>query len=221
MQQAPSIDRQRITTILFDVGSVLVRLHGMPFKSEWLAEPLADEGVWSRWLGSDTVKQFESGRIEGDVFVREFIGEAGLHVEPDEFVEHFMRWPAGLFPGVQAMLERLGRDYRLAALSNSNALHWPMLLERFRLQSMIPDCISSHQIGAMKPARLAFERLLDSLQLDAREILFLDDFQASVDAALALGMQAVRVTGTEGAVATVRMLGLVDDWSDNGRFVNP
>lgn len=220
MQESASIDRQRIKTIVFDVGGVLVQLHGTPFKPEWLPEPLVDQGVWPRWLGSEAVKRFETGHIEGDVFVREFIEEIGLNVEPDEFVEHFMCWPARLFPGVPEMLQELGRGYRLAALSNSNALHWPMLLERFQLQSMIPDCVSSHQIRVMKPARQAFERMLDRLQLEAREILFLDDYQASIDVALAMGMQAFKVTGTRGGVQTVRMLGLLDEQSPADVIVN-
>jgi putative hydrolase of the HAD superfamily len=203
------IEKSRITTILFDLGGVLIQLHGTPFKPVWLPDGLVDEGVWPQWLRSDTVKLFESGQIESDEFVLRFISEAGLQVEHDEFVEHFMQWPARLFPGVEDMLNQLRQTYRLAALSNSNALHWPMIMQEMRLQEFIPDCISSHQIRVMKPARQAFVAALQQLKLQPDEVLFLDDLQLSIDMAREVGMQAVKVTGTVGGVATVRSLSLM------------
>jgi putative hydrolase of the HAD superfamily len=133
----------------------------------------------------------------------------GLQSEEDEFIEHFKRWPANLFPGVTTMLEELAHHYQLAALSNSNALHWPRVMQEMNLQAYIPDCISSHQIRIMKPDRKAFEAVLHRLDVDAEAVLFLDDLQASIDTASGMGMQAVKVTGTRGGVETVRSLGLI------------
>lgn len=205
------IDKNRITTILFDLGGVLIQLHGTPFKPAWLPDGLADEGVWPQWLRSEAVRLFETGHIDSDEFVQRFIDEAGLQVGHNEFVEHFMQWPARLFPGVEEMLIELGKTYRLAALSNSNALHWPMLMQEMRLQTYIPDCISSHQIRVMKPDRQAFEAVVQQLNLLPENVLFLDDLQRSIDMARALGMQAVKVTGTVGGVETVSSLGLLAD----------
>lgn len=205
------IDKNRITTILFDLGGVLIQLHGEPFKATWLPDGKPDAGVWAHWKSSHAVRQFETGMIDGSQFARQFIDEAGLLVGEDEFLEHFMRWPAGLFPGVQAMLEELAKNYRLAALSNSNALHWQKVMRDMQLQDFIPDCISSHQIRVMKPGRQAFKTVLQQLDLMPEEVLFLDDLQASIDMARDLGLQAVKVTGTAGGVETVRSLGLFSD----------
>ncbi len=205
------IEKSRIKTILFDLGGVLIQLHGTPFKPSWLPDGKLNAGVWQHWKSSDVVTRFESGRIDGNQFARQFIDEVGLLVEEDEFIEHFMRWPARLFPGVQVMLEELAQSYRLAALSNSNALHWPMIMQDMRLQDFIPDCISSHHIQLMKPKRQAFETALQQLNLQPDEVLFLDDLQVSIDMARLLGMQAVKVTGTVGGVETVRSLGLLSE----------
>ncbi|MCG6936724.1 MAG: HAD family phosphatase [Gammaproteobacteria bacterium] len=205
------IEKNRITTILFDLGGVLIQLHGMPFKPSWLPDGKLDADVWTHWKNSDAVSRFETGQIDGNQFARQFIDEVGLVVGEDEFIEHFMRWPARLFPGVPAMLEELAQSYRLAALSNSNALHWPKVMQDMRLQVFIPDCISSHQIRVMKPGRQAFEAALQRLNLQPEETLFLDDLQVSIDMARELGMQAVKVTGTVGGVETVRSLGLLSE----------
>ncbi len=204
------VQLNNISTILFDLGGVLIRLQGTPFKPEWLARESLEQDIWPVWWQSDVATAFERGHLDGQQFARRFIDEAELNVDTDEFVEHFMKWPARLFDGVPQMLSTLSEKYRLAALSNSNALHWPMIMQDMQLASLIPDCVSSHQIGVMKPDRQAFERLLDIIDVPADEILFLDDNQPNVDMAESLGMQAVKVT-TAGGVETVRELGLLDN----------
>ena len=203
------IDKKNISTILFDLGGVLIQLHGGPFKPSWLANATTGNEVWSLWKHSEAVRLFESGSIDSDEFVQRFIAEAGLQVEHDEFIAHFMKWPARLFPGVEEMLQELAQSYRLAALSNSNALHWPMVMQDMRLQQYIPDCFASHQIQVMKPDRKAFDTVMDRMNVRAEEVLFLDDLQASIDMATELGMQAVKVTGTTGGVETIRSLKLI------------
>ena len=205
------IDKKNISTILFDLGGVLIQLHGGPFKPSWLANATTGNEVWSLWKRSEAVRLFESGSIDSDEFVQLFIAEAGLQVKHDEFIAHFMKWPARLFPGVEKMLQELAQSYRLAALSNSNALHWPMVMQDMRLQEYIPDCFSSHQIQAMKPDRKAFDTVLDRMDVRPEEVLFLDDLQVSIDMATELGMQAVKVTGTAGGVETVRSLKLIQE----------
>ena len=204
-----SLQLNNISTILFDLGGVLVELQGTPFKPKWLSQESLEADIWPVWWQSDVARAFESGHLDGQQFARRFIDEAVLDVDTDEFIAHFMKWPSRLYDGVPQMLHTLSGNYRLAALSNSNALHWPMIMQDMQLASLIPDCVSSHQIGVMKPERQSFDRLLDMIGVPAGEILFLDDNQPNVDMARSLGMQAVKVAST-GGVETVRALGLLD-----------
>ena len=207
MMDSP-IDQQKISTILFDIGGVLVHLRGLPFKREWLAGNSREQDVLPLWHHSTAVHDFESGRIAKEEFAARFIAENNLQVSQDEFLDHLFYWPYELFSGVPAMLARLGKRFRLAALSNSNELHWPRLMQDLRLGEMIPDAISSHQINIMKPDRQAFIRVIDQLGLEPAETLFLDDLQASIEAARATGLQAVKVVGTRGGVETAKRIGL-------------
>ena len=206
---AETVDRESISTILFDLGGVLVRLKGLPFKQEWLAGDNHGRDVLPFWHHSTSVRDFESGRIDKHVFATRFIAENNLNVSPDEFLDHLLYWPYQLFDGVPQMLARLGKHFRLAALSNSNELHWPRLMQEMKLGEMIPDAISSHQINVMKPDPRAFERVIQQLGLVPEETLFLDDLQVSVDNAQTSGLQAVKVVGTRGGVETVKRLGLL------------
>ena len=48
MMDSP-IDKQKISTILFDIGGVLVHLRGLPFKREWLAGNSSEKDVLTLW----------------------------------------------------------------------------------------------------------------------------------------------------------------------------
>jgi glucose-1-phosphatase len=114
-----------IRVLLFDVGGVLVQLSGVEAMLAWLGKRVTAEELWRRWLQSAPVRLFETGRISADEFAAGVTSEFGLPVEPQQFLDAFIGWPTGLYPGTLEMLARIPRSYCRAILSNSNALHWP------------------------------------------------------------------------------------------------
>ncbi len=203
------IDLSGVSTLVFDIGGVLVRLHGTPFKPAWIGEHCADRHVWQLWRQSTAVPDFERGLIDEKTFARRLIEEAGLNVSVADLLDHFLQWPKALFDGMADALRWLKPHYRLAALSNSNALHWPRVMDGMGIGNLIDDCYSSHHLGVMKPNAKAFAMVITELGVAPEEILFLDDLQKNVDAAFSLGMQSVKVTGTEGVHPVLEGLGLL------------
>ena len=109
--------------MLFDVGGVLVELGGVEVILAWLGNRLTADELWHRWLQSVAVRRFETGQIDASEFAAGVIAEFGLAVEPKQFLESFIGWPTGLYPGTLELLSRIPRRYRRALLSNSNPLH--------------------------------------------------------------------------------------------------
>jgi len=181
--------------LLFDVGGVLVELGGVEVILEWLGNTITAEQLWGRWLQSQAVRQFETGQIDAPAFAAGVIAEFGLAVDPQHFLESFVGWPTGLYPGTLEMLARIPRRYRRALLSNSNALHWPRVLDEMGLGAAVEHHFVSHQTGRIKPDREAFEHVLESLGTQPAQVLFFDDNALNIEAAQSLGMHAVRVRG--------------------------
>jgi glucose-1-phosphatase len=200
-----------IRVVLFDMGGVLVELRGVEVMLEWLGNSLTADELWHRWLRSQPVRDFETGRIGADEFAAGVTSEFGLRVEPRQFLEAFIRWPAGPYPGALAMLARIPRSYRRAVLSNSNALHWPRVRDDMGLGAAFDSHFVSHLTGRIKPDADAFEHVLDSLGCRAAQVLFFDDNLLNVEAARGLGMQAFRVRGAAEAERVLTGLGILDD----------
>ncbi len=133
-----------IEVILFDLGGVLVELTGVPIMLEWTNHRYDDETLWEAWLNSPAVRSFEKGCSTAEQFAEELIREMDLPVGKTEFIDRFREWPKGLFPGVSSLMESLKSKYTLACLSNSNVLHWPILMQDMGLEKMFQYRFASH-----------------------------------------------------------------------------
>jgi putative hydrolase of the HAD superfamily len=92
-----------------------------------------------------------------------------------------------LYDDVPAALARLGRQYRLFALSNGNAD-----LARCGVSELFEGHITAIAAGASKPDARIFAHLLRSAGVEAGEVLHIgDDPHADVQGARDAGMQAV------------------------------
>jgi glucose-1-phosphatase len=157
------------------------------------------------------VRQFETGRSEASEFALEVTREFGLDIEPAHFLESFEGWPLGLYPGVMEMLARIPQRYRRALLSNSNALHWPRMLSDMGLAVAFEHRFVSHLTGKIKPDSAAFEDVVATLCCSPHQVLFLDDNRLNVEAAMSVGMHAVRVVGPLEAQRVLIEFGIIED----------
>ncbi len=179
---------QAIEVILFDLGGVLVELGPNPVPERALKP--AQRFRLAEWFGSETAMAFETGAIDSEDFARRLIDELQLDCSSAELIEHFTAWPRALYPGVAKMLESLRARYRLAILTNTNALHWPRVVDEFELPRRVDAIFASHRLGLAKPAEAIFLKVCTALETKPQSILFIDDNERNVTAAAALGFQA-------------------------------
>ncbi|MCZ6782372.1 MAG: HAD family phosphatase [Proteobacteria bacterium] len=187
-----------IRVALFDLGGVVVELGGVQELGDLVGES-SEEEIWRRWLSCPWVRRFERGQCTTDEFARGMVESWELPLAPDDFLARFQRWPRGLLPGAEALLESLhGRVHR-ACFSNTNAFHIDHQFEAFGIRTLFDEHFFSNQIGLVKPDREAYEHVVEALGCPAGHILFLDDNQINVDGAREVGLDAHRVRGVEEA----------------------
>jgi putative hydrolase of the HAD superfamily len=199
-----------IQVLLFDVGGVLVELSGVDTMLEWLGRRVTVDEMWRMWLQSDPVRKFETGQIDANEFAAAVTSEFGLPIGPQQFLDAFIGWPTGLYPGTLEMLARIPRSYRRAILSNSNALHWPRVLGEMQLGAAFENHFVSHLTGRIKPDSDAFEHVVDSLGCVPAQVLFLDDNSLNVESARRFGMHAIQVRGAAETRGVLTDLGIID-----------
>jgi len=200
---------KKIEVILFDLGGVLVELSGVSVMLDWMDESMTIETLWQRWLTSPSVRQFETGRMSHQDFAEQLIEEMSLPVRPDEFLEEFTWWPRGLFPGAMELIDSIPTSYTLAVLSNSNAIHWPRMMDEIGLADVFDHFFASHLIGKIKPDVEIYQHVLEALGCDPDTMLYIDDNRLNVEAARSLGIQAVEAKGVNALQRVLKDIGII------------
>jgi len=179
-----------IQVVCFDLGGVLIRCvngwgsackrAGLPIREEGLMQLKGHQGV------ADANNMMEEGKVEAEKFMKVLALITGYTAPEIEKI--VASWFIELYPGIEDMLRQLAdRGVRLAALTNTNDIHYNILLndnERFgAITQHIPDIFASHIIGARKPDFEAYEAVENGVNVDAEEILLFDDLHANIEGA--------------------------------------
>ncbi len=186
-----------VTHLVFDLGGVIVKLRGTPVPLKWFPVSDKPDDVWQRWLTSDAPRLFEAGKIAPKEFSEQLVQELSLSVTAEQFLEYFRDLPECVFDGALPLLVEVKQRYTTACYSNSNELHWHGKMIEMGLAPYFDHHFASHLMGIVKPDVEGFHFIADALNVDASNILFLDDNQLNVDAAQAAGWQALRVVGVD------------------------
>lgn len=195
--------RTKPEVLLFDLGGVLVEIAIFEELPKLLSSSVERDEVRRRWLFSPAVQAFERGETGADAFIAAFIAEWGLKLGPAEFLAAYETWLRGPYPGALELLERLRRDYRIAVLSNCNAVHWRQLE---RVRGLAHVAYSSHLLGLVKPDVAIFRHVVSDLGVEPDQICFFDDTPPNVEAARAAGLRAYQTEGLEALELTLRTL---------------
>lgn len=203
-----------IRVVLFDVGGVLVELSGVTTLLSWLGHRVTADQLYTFWLASPLVRSFETGKLQPDVFADQLIAELRLPVGKEEFLAEFCTWSLRVLPGAVELVQQLPRNYVRATLCNTNALHWPRLMQRRDLVSAFDHHFASHLTGKIKPDEEAFQHVLATLECDGPQALFLDDNRLNVAAARRVGMAAFQVRGPAEAERVLHETGVLPGSQD-------
>lgn len=183
-----------ITTIIFDLGGVLVDwnpryLFKKVFDNDAEVEHFLENICTQHWN-----EQQDAGRSIAEAN-RELIEMHPQH--RDNIEAYYGRWEEMLQGTIEGSVEILtslhnSRTHKLLALTNWSAETFPIAKERFSFFDCFEDILVSGEIGLKKPDSRIFNMLLEKHDLSPGETLFIDDALHNVEAATALGINAIQ-----------------------------
>jgi epoxide hydrolase-like predicted phosphatase len=188
-----------IEAVIFDLGGVLVRTEFPEVRHELARklglEPRAlERTVW----GSEDWELAQVGTITYEEYWQRVAAALGLST-PKELSEFRREYFSGdrVDQELVRLIERLRKRYKIGLLSNAPDKLEIWLENDWGIRGLFDAIVYSAQVGVAKPDPAMFHLILDRLGLSPSEALFIDDFPRNVEAALALGMKAIRFTGTD------------------------
>lgn len=190
-----------IKNLLFDLGGVIMdieRLNAVHALEE-LGMKDANDFLGEYEQRGDFLA-LERGEISADEFrnrLRRHIGRPEL--TDGQINEAFEKFLTGIPVKRLRELEELHKKYKIYMLSNTNAIMWNgRIPAEFRkdghdMSYYFDAVVPSFEVKAYKPEAAIFEAAERICGINPAETLFFDDSQRNVDAARALGFNAVLV----------------------------
>jgi putative hydrolase of the HAD superfamily len=207
------IDSSQIKALCFDLGNTLIEFgpRQVAHQYEELKRALVemfehcDEARLKEVRDRQIVAPYHNGYRENDLhacgaeLIREIYGQDPEDHHVAQTVEaRYRAFVEGLEVAeeVLVLLRRLSARYRLALLSN-----YPCGrsirdgLEKMGLAEFFEVIVISGEVGYVKPHRRPYELMLEGLDLEAHECVYIgDNWLADVQGAKGIGMGAVHIT---------------------------
>lgn len=88
------------------------------------------------------------------------------------------------------LMEELKPEFRLGLLTNAERLSLQKYLDNEAVGEMFEVVLASSEVGAAKPDPQIYWHLINRMELEPEQMIFVDDSASHVDAAIGLGMKA-------------------------------
>lgn len=184
--------------VIFDMGGVLVDLDIEGCKAAFrrdldyddidnIIDACHQKGIWG---------DLEEGVLPADEFRRIILEDSRPGATAHDVDEAMSKILVGIAPYKAELLKKMKEGYDLYMLSNNNAICLPYSSAMFTeagvpLAETFIKCFMSFEMKALKPSADFYRRVMAEIGRPADEMLFIDDSQVNVDAAIAAGLPAV------------------------------
>jgi epoxide hydrolase-like predicted phosphatase len=190
-----------IEAVLFDIGGVLEDTPRTGWEQRWATELGTSLTEFERRLAPvgrpGSVGKITLHGAERRIASVFGLDDAALARFMDDFWEEYL---GTLNVELAAYFASLRARYRTGIVSNSFAGAREREQAAYGLEDLCDTIVYSHEVGYVKPDPRIYEIALERLDVSAERTLFLDDVQANVDGALAVGIEAIRFFGTGQAI---------------------
>lgn len=190
-----------IKNIIFDLGGVLLNIdyNLTRIAFEKLGVKNFDE-MYTQAEADELFKKLEKGTISIPDFYEQLNNCTGLQLSKQDTNDAWNSMLLDFREESLEFLEKLKPHYRLFLLSNTNAIHMEAFYKIYdsqnrdkKFEDYFEKCFYSFEMGCRKPDVECYQQVIEELNIDPSETLFIDDLKQNIDGASAAGLQTLHV----------------------------
>lgn len=182
-----------IQHVIFDLGRVLVEVDLKPFTAKFCSEFHIDPTALSEDQGNGAYLEFQLGKITGEDFHRLTCAHYGRFVPLPRFKEIWVSMLGGPVAGTSELVDQLrNRGLFLSLLSNTDQWHFEYCQEKVPALKWFDRIFLSYEMHMKKPDAEIFLAVVQQLNAEPQQCLFIDDLKDNIEVAKQLGFQTVQ-----------------------------
>lgn len=176
----------QIKNLIFDIGGVVVRLGKLDF-TEFDKKWSLKEGTTKRII-SACFKRMSSGE---DFNIQEYLNNTALNFEQYKKITKDLFQKEKVNQSLISWIRKKRANFNVYALTNNTSSLDRLLREKFKIYNDFDYIFNSSKIGFLKPNPKIFQYVLDELEAEPKECLFVDDNQENIKTAKDLGFHTI------------------------------
>ncbi|HLD02344.1 MAG TPA: HAD family phosphatase [Candidatus Nanoarchaeia archaeon] len=189
-----------IKVIIFDFGNVVLT-NDWNYVDEMKDAEYADyfgvsiDALRAGWKAN--WPDFFIGKTSEDEFWKGFLDTAGSEKKDIEYAKFLWRKYQKPKDGMLELLRKLKQNYRLAGLPNIGKEWLDYKRDKYNLDELFEVIVDSGHAGIQKPDIRIYQLVIEKMNAEPKECLFIDDKKENLEPAEKLGMKTILFTGIE------------------------
>ncbi|MCX6133165.1 MAG: HAD family phosphatase [Ignavibacteriales bacterium] len=206
--------------VIFDLGNVLVHIRPEAFLQTLGIDTPENRRTYQHSV-IDIVKRYERGEDSTETFLQNLgtlfnvrntsnaCSDERRQYSRDDFQRAMLAIIELPIPGMEELVRTLGTKVPLGLLSNTNPLHFDACMENLAVLRSIPFHFLSYRLRLLKPEPEIFEKTIELLRHDPRDVLYIDDLSENIEAARRAGLHGYHFVGVDELNEYLSSCGLV------------
>lgn len=187
-----------VRNVVFDIGKVLIEFDWMKFMKTLFTDEDKIAKITQCIWNSGWWPEMDRGAIPEEEILGHIYDEAGeMRADAEYTMEHFGECIGKQEYAIPWIQELKAKGYKVFFLSNYSDFLIRSNPESLMFREYMDGGVFSCEEHLIKPEAAIYKRLCEKYSLIPEETLFIDDIQANIDAAMALGIKGIRFDGYE------------------------
>ncbi len=185
--------------LIFDLGNVIFEVSfelSFRYWAEVSGQPV--NSIREKFIFDEDYEGFEKNAIDPVQFRSRITKKLGMQISDEEFDAGWNNLYKDVYPGMDEFLGRMGKRYRLVALTNTNIIHETVWKPMFKdILRHFEHVYCSPAMECRKPEKEIYQKVLHDMHLDSSEVLFMDDNKDNILGAQNAGIDSILVVSSE------------------------
>ncbi len=197
--------------IIFDLGNAVFHITFEPaFKYLEEVSGRSRAEIENFFYTEPIFEAFERKEVTPEQ-VNDFVNKnLGINQTFEEFEKYWNSIYLDPLEGIERTIQILKIHYKLAVLSNTNETHARVWKVRYaNILKHFDSVFGSHDIGARKPEKAAYQTVLEHFNVIPEKAIFIDDKAENIEAANAMGINGIQITSNEQLITDLKKLGVL------------
>ena len=194
----------KFSAVIFDLGGVLIRLDYQRTIAAFKQLGISNfEELYTQANQQQLFDLFETGMISPQRFINELLDFLPNGTSPNQVVNAWNTMILDVPSASINVLNQVRKTHHIVLLSNTNALHVPVVRKEWRkltdrpMEDFFDGLYFSHELGLRKPHPDTFRTVCQREDILPEETLFIDDSFQHIEGARIAGLQTHHLQSIE------------------------